>query len=397
MFKKISISLLAILLGIRPFISSLAFPFADIVLTSVLIVSCLAILHQNTKKPFGHPVFFLNLLFLCAVLISTIFSKNIETSLSRFYQYAGFFLVFSVILLCDSGEKDIIIRALLIAGSIISLFSLYWFLSRQIVIRDYLVQHHMADNFTLEYLSRGRAFAPFSTPSMLAGYLILLAPLSFAALAETRSGQLPFSRRTPYVNIALLGSALLIPLALLSTQSLGAIFSLILALCLYLFKKREQKKNKLLILFLGPLIVAGIILVSLRNNMFFFNTPLFSIDNRLIYWKQAIANIIAHPFAGFGIGNYPFYKSAYCHNSYLQIWVETGILGPIALLGIIFYTLKFNFSATAPPKQKIYEGLWIGALAFLIHNLVDFTFFVPEVSLTWWVIAALLCSRTAIL
>ena len=179
-------------------------------------------------------------------------------------------------------------------------------------------------------------------------------------------------------------------IALLATQSIGAFLSLALSVVIFLYSRKKKPAKKIILLILCGLILSGFILFFLRNNsLYIFNTPIFSLGNRLSYWREAINVISHHPLAGVGLGNYPFFKSISPHNSYLQIWAEIGILGLISFAGLSFRTL-------ATQKETQYNALWIGSLAFLIHNLVDFTFFQPQVSLLWWVVAALLTSTVAI-
>jgi len=75
--------------------------------------------------------------------------------------------------------------------------------------------------------------------------------------------------------------------------------------------------------------------------------------------------------------------SLYSHNAYLQVWAEQGLFGLAALLWFIFALYRRLVSAR-PPWQ-----LMAATRVFLLHNLVDFTFFLPEVSLAWWAITGI--------
>ena len=101
--------------------------------------------------------------------------------------------------------------------------------------------------------------------------------------------------------------------------------------------------------------------------------------------------ILKHPFRGVGLGNLPFVESRFAHNSYLQIWAEIGLLGIASFLGFLYKSLKTLQSKTLV-TDKLYAGLVIAHLGFLIHNFIDFSLFLPEVSIFWWIIVALLLS-----
>jgi O-antigen ligase len=88
-----------------------------------------------------------------------------------------------------------------------------------------------------------------------------------------------------------------------------------------------------------------------------------------------------------GLGNFNLFSARYAHNSYLQFWAETGILGITSLLWLIAAVLKSAIKSVKQSKDKKFmAGLITANAVFLIHNLFDFTFFLPEVSLIWWVI-----------
>jgi O-antigen ligase len=118
--------------------------------------------------------------------------------------------------------------------------------------------------------------------------------------------------------------------------------------------------------------------------------PVFSLENRLTYWQDTIKLIKAHPFFGVGIGNFDLSLSRYAHNALLQIWAEMGILGIVSFIWLIIATLKTALQKIKLQSNKIIiTGLTASSIAFLIHNLFDFTFFLLEISLIWWALLGL--------
>lgn len=385
MISKIILTLFFALLGIRPFLSSSTFPVADIFYSIGLIAVSSLVFANRAKNLKKNPASFFVLLFLGAILLSLSFSKNIELSLGQFYRYTAFFLVFFTVSSLAPNEKKTLVLALRISCGLVSLYALRWLLNSLTYTIDYLKIHPYGSDFALEYLSRGRAFVPFITPNALAGYLILFTPLSFLFLFESNKAP-----RKSLMNILALSAFLLNAVVLLATQSLGAIFSLMAALFISILKEKKNIKKGLIVSSLAFFAAVIVFLFFLRNsNPYDFNRPLFSILNRLAYWKQALFQISFHPFIGFGLGDYPFFKSISPHNSFLQLWAETGILGVAAFACLAARTLKIDFLKIPERERRLALGLWIGSLAFLIHNLLDFTFFYPEVCLQWWAIAAL--------
>lgn len=391
MQRKIITGLFFLLLGVRPFLSSLVLPKEDIAYSFLLIVTCLLLLGKDILAWRKNPLFFYFILWLGALLLSVIFSKNFENSLSQFYKYAAYTAVFFTVCALGKDKKKVILIVLLTSCSLLSFYALRWFLYGTLYTIDYLTRHHSSWDFAFEYLSRGRAFFPFVTPAALGGYLILFAPLSIAFLFAKNQTARPLDFSLSVKNILNLLAVISITLALLATQSLGAIFSLLLATAVLIFRRRRNMKMSLLLWIVLPFAIFLPFLFILRNsNAHFFNLPSFSLANRFSYWEHAMGLIIQHPLVGLGPGNYPFFKSISPHNSYLQVWAETGIFGLTALISIFYRVLKVDFAAKAGSERIIYESLWIGNLAFIIHNLADLTLFLPEIFLLWWVNAALM-------
>ena len=106
--------------------------------------------------------------------------------------------------------------------------------------------------------------------------------------------------------------------------------------------------------------------------------------------------------------------SRYAHNSYLQIWPEMGLLGLFSFDWLIcgVFRLWFrNFTESLYKNQAacLFTPLEAGrrrcptaaygslpltgftaSAVFLLHNFLDFTFFLPEVAFIWWVILGLI-------
>jgi O-antigen ligase len=153
-----------------------------------------------------------------------------------------------------------------------------------------------------------------------------------------------------------------------------------------------KKTNILLLAGLFLLIVVMIIGRSATQKEYLH--PAFSVIMRLNYWQESLAIIKAHPFVGVGLGNFNLQNSRYAHNSYLQIWAEMGILGLFSLIWIVSVVFKTCFrNLTQSPYKRQVAGLLAANVVFLMHNFLDFTFFLPEISLIWWVILGLAMAR----
>ncbi|MFA5157130.1 MAG: O-antigen ligase family protein [Candidatus Omnitrophota bacterium] len=366
---------LLILIFIRPFISSLAFPEINLCFSFLLLLTLGICLVQKKNVPgiSNHLKLALNFFFL-ALCVSLVFSADIIAGVAELYKYITAVLILITVSRFDREERENTIRIIALSGLIVSIVSIYqYFFGFQHLI-DYLSRKKINDPFILDIISRKRVFFPFVTPNTLAGFLVMVIPLTMAVKSRW---------------------LFLVPMlaALLLTKSLSGLFCLLLALGLYSYLRVAIDRKK--IIFLIGIAVAGVIVLFIRSNAPGEHThPLFSSLMRWNYWKQTFALIKSSPFTGTGIGNFNLNLSRYAHNSYLQIWAEMGLLSVASFLWMVFLSFRdcANNSRRLPAKSRtpLAAGLMAASAAFLIHNLIDFSFFLPEVSLFWWVILGLM-------
>ncbi|MEI7750664.1 MAG: hypothetical protein WCJ71_01120, partial [Candidatus Omnitrophota bacterium] len=93
-----------------------------------------------------------------------------------------------------------------------------------------------------------------------------------------------------------------------------------------------------------------------------------------------------------GFGNFDLTGSRYAHNSFLQLWAEAGLINIASFLWLIVLVLKNSWRSS---ESKLKAGLFGGVCVFLVHNLMDFSFFLPAVSFIWWIMLGLLYSPGA--
>ena len=112
---------------------------------------------------------------------------------------------------------------------------------------------------------------------------------------------------------------------------------------------------------------------------------------RLNYWKDTLKIIKANPLTGIGLGNFNLPQTRYSHNSYLQIGAEMGIMGIISILCLVISILKSCLKAIKNSSYKNQVAILITAnTVFLIHNLLDFSFFLPEAVYIWWLVLGMI-------
>lgn len=365
------LNLLLILVFTRPFIASLAFPYLNAIHSGLLIVFLIIWFISKGApvekiQPFKYPL----LIFALALVTSNIFSINKLTSLAELYKYLAGLLLFIFALSLKPENKIRLLGTICLSGAVVSLIAIYQYFFGFRNLLNYTAREGIYNPFILDYITRLRPFAPFVTPNTLAGYLILVLPLSLAD-----------KKRSWFI--------LPLALALWLTKSLGAFLSLFLAMVIYFFLKGKPKKKELIILIGVLLLMAAALFHRLAHPKIQYQ-PIFSTIMRLNYWRETWDIIKAHPLTGIGLGNLDLVYSRFAHNSYLQLWAETGIAGLIGLFWMIFAVFKACLrNAGSLIKEKSLVLLLISNIAFLLHNFLDFSFFLPEVSLIWWILLGL--------
>ena len=127
----------------------------------------------------------------------------------------------------------------------------------------------------------------------------------------------------------------------------------------------------------------------------------FDGSGRSRYWMEAINMIRDYPVFGVGLNTYSVvgrgYKitwGGYPHNCYLQMAVETGILGLLSflwLLGVLFYK---SFRDLRFMKDQSLAILLLGSLiglgGFLVHSFFDTNFYSVQLGSLMWLMMGLI-------
>ena len=389
------LAILLTLIFIRPFISSLGFVYLNLIY-SIILLGFLTfwLIHTwifRKDIPLGKIKALRNplILLLLALLISIIFSTDNINSLRELYKYISGLLIFLVAISLSYEERIRVIKTIILGGFLISLLAIYQYFFGFHHVLDYLARDKTLSSFALDYIQRKRVFFPFVTPNTLAGYLAMIIPLILVLWDK---------QRKIFLN-PLLFFLIPVAFALFLTQSLGALISLFLALGLYFYLPRIFGKlrglqgnlgKKRILLITGLMITIGLVFFLRQMATKQHILPVTSLFMRLNYWIDTLRIIKTAPLQGLGLGNFNLVSSRYAHNSYLQIWAEMGIVGIASFLWLILIVFKSalkNFKDSLD-KQQI-AGLITASTVFLIHNFVDFSFFLPEVALIWWIILGL--------
>jgi putative inorganic carbon (HCO3(-)) transporter len=270
---------------------------------------------------------------------------------------------------------------------------------------------------TSELAQATRVYSFLGNPNLLAAYLLPMTGLSLGALCAWRLW-LPKALAATLVVVNVL--------CLFFTQSRGgwlglvALLGVFIGLSYYWWYPKIPRfwQRWLLPLTLGigtvGIIGAFVVLEPLRMRiMSIFAGRQDSSNNfRINVWEGVKAMIRARPLIGIGPGNeafnkiYPLfmrpkYTALSAYSIYLEILVETGIIGFSCMIWLLALTVSKGLQLIHACRQRSApEGLWImGALAaiagLLVHGAVDTVWYRPPVSTLWWFLMAIIAGQWA--
>jgi len=294
-------------------------------------------------------------------------------------------IVIPVVWCADAAERRGLLVGLACGGLLISTFAFLQFFaifpSLAGMPRDTLIDRAIQDVAT-----RRRVLGAFALPNFLAGYSIMLAPLTASALTEA-SG-------TRWRQTFLAVSLLAIGLATVLTQSLGALLAFFVACGVVMAQWRAQRRSLWVTwLFVGLALMVGLLITRPMLRQFgHLDNPM---RNRLTYWQVTATIIREHPIRGVGLGQFRDWYDArhppgsprvvHAHNSYLEVWAEMGLFGLLAWLWVVWEVLRM--AARGAP------WLAVAAWAFVLHNLVDAPLYIAQVNVLWWVLVGLIAAN----
>lgn len=390
--NKISLSLfflISILVFIRPFISEMAYPILGSYIRLIILTIFLLCLIGIKKfdllvKPFSWPI----LLYLVSVCASLFYSINIRSSLYQIYQLMPLLCLFTIASNLEKKETQGLVKFMLIAALILSLYAIYQYIWGFEYTKTYLHLHlkdMLQTRYAREILMTRRAIATFFSPNIFASYLAMAIPISLGSLMHNKKNKRPF------LFFAACLVFMLIALAL--TKSLAGWTGLLLGIPVFLFFIRHAKKNKILAICTIFIVLILLFLLLGRYNMFInFSNQQNTILQRLGFWRNTFRIIKDFTFTGVGAGNlsniYLSYKdfvqneTMFSHNIFLQTWAETGLLG---LTSIILLVLAFVKTSLRIERNFFNAGIVSACSVFIINNLFDYSYFIPQVSFFWWI------------
>jgi len=369
---------------IRPFVCGSAFVNLNFIIINIFIAASFLYLYSKDKDIKATVVDTAVITLLIAIIISAIIAAGKTNNINELYNYISLVTLFYVARAANKENRKVIMFTVIISAVFVSLYSLRALFIVSGLALKYLPSHNISYPFAEEFIKRGRAFSPFLSPNLLAEYLVMVIILCCGIITQRVK-----DKKNDYILIISGLCAGFSFVVLFFTKSIGG--WLVLTVCIFIFLISVKKMNKkyIAVLFSAVLILSAVFIIRNRGQEY-FTKPAFSVHKRLDYWKQTVDIIALHPLGGTGLGNFSLRESRTAHNSYLQIWAEIGILGISTWLIIVFLFIKTGIRNLSYNEKLYYNaGILTAGLAFILHNIIDFSFFTAQGSFLWWIVLAL--------
>ena len=241
----------------------------------------------------------------------------------------------------------------------------------------------------------GRVYSFFENPNALGELLLLGLPI-LAALA--------FASRRWYMRLAALGVFLVGGVCMAMTYSRASWVGLAAAAFIYVF----FWNRKLIPLGIAAALAALPLLPDsiLTRILSIANMDDTTTSSRFPQFEAAFRLLAREPITGAGLGAdavrqavrlNSLYQGAapfvHAHNTFLQIWAETGLVGLLSFLGSIFWTMKETARAVKTCRDPAARHLAIGGTAAILGSMVcglaDYLWTYPRIMFVFWFVFAL--------
>jgi O-antigen ligase len=254
-------------------------------------------------------------------------------------------------------------------------------------------------------------FGPYVSKNHFAGYMAMAIPLAFALAGESlqrlrhewghrRVGWLALGGSAGNAVIRWTALAMLLVVGLLASQSRGGLLAFAVSSVALPFAFQRRRSVAAMVVAVSLLAVAW---VDLSGTWKAFQGRGVR-SSRLDLWTDALPMVRSFPVFGSGldtfgtaytsfqtIAKYEWYGEV--HNEYLQVLLDTGVIGAGIVAGLLGILL--DRSARAARLTPLDAGRLASVLALCAHNLVDFNWQIPANAATFAALAAVAVRRGA--
>ncbi|MBI4054215.1 MAG: O-antigen ligase family protein [Candidatus Doudnabacteria bacterium] len=321
--------------------------------------------------------------FATAAFLSVFVAPNTVKALGIFRAYILEALIFCVLLLVWINTKERLYRCFLCLGALVGYLAIFGFF-------QYLTLFALPPSWWGPGAEPRRVVSLFSYPNAVS---LLIGPVlaALTALLVIKPQDHLVERHKKIIIFVLsLGIGLLV-----LTFSRGGWLGYTAATA---FLLPFTKLKKTLLVLMAAAVVGSLMIPTFQERVL----PALRGEDpagqeRLKLWAGAWEIIKIQPVLGTGLTGFREWYGAlrttnqdeilnYPHNFFLNFWVETGLLGLLAILGVFLWNFKTAagmFTTRVSSRPLILAAL-AGLVNIFVHGLVDAPFFKNDLALSFW-------------
>ena len=415
---RLGISLLFLLLPvylIRFSLGPLPTTLLEIMLWTVLAIWGLRMI-QAKESPLSYitslwkyhrMLFCSSILFLGAATLAIFFAVDIRTALGEWKAFYVEPLLLACVLFISLKQQkkstlyispDNMLIPLLVSGSITALLAIY--------------QHYTGWMVPHAFWANGNSYRVTAWYGFPNGVGLFLAPLVPIAWYYTKQSYDKLKKKKWKLEMKHWGLFFLsllsvgtLPLGVFFAKSTGGLIAIAGAIGLLLFVHKKTRWGTFII---G---IAGIVTLFALPQLDPIQTEVTFQDRsgqiRLAIYGETIALIKDHPIVGAGLASYderiaPYHETVngekieifhHPHNIFLTMWVNIGIIGLIAFIGILISNFKLAITQwQSNQTPKYFSFLFASFITILIMGIVDSPYIKNDLAILFWGIVVLLAT-----
>jgi putative inorganic carbon (HCO3(-)) transporter len=336
-------------------------------------------------------------IYAVVLLLGLLFSVHFGLSL-RFFLFHLTGLMAALLLvsvITTKSQLKALLAVLLVGLTICSLYGCY-----QRIVGVEVVASQVDYSLALNQGIPGRVYSFFDNPNNFAEILVMLVPLYLAFIAMARGW-----KRKCIAFVCLLPALW----AILQTYSRSGWIGLCLAALIFLAFQNWRLVPACigLLLVAIPFLPQTVInrILSIGNSNDSSTMYRFQIYDTLWpmfrdFWvsgaglgSDTVKEVIMTYPTRLLNGAYPIHS----HNTYLQLWLEAGILAPICYLGGTFYQIKQGLRGMkrcSADLKYILSAAIGGLVGVMVIALAEYTWFYPRVMFLFWLLLGILMAAS---
>ncbi|NSW89402.1 MAG: O-antigen ligase family protein [Firmicutes bacterium] len=365
------------------------------IFTSMIAFGLLALLFiktvtdKNSGLNFRYVSFYLTI-FVISIFLAQIFSLFPSLSL-RFLVFHLNCLVLVLILVNSINTKErlsTVVESILIGITFVGMYAIVQ------SIRGIPVNPAQTD-LSLNPDMPGRVYSTMENPNNLGQVLIMLIPFYVAIILASNS----FIKR-----FIIFGMGLPPLVALILTYSRSSWIGFVVAF--FVFVLLINWRLVPLFVFAGFAMVPFLPRTVYNRILTIWDPRDSSVSYRFLIYKTIQPVFEDYWLTGTGLGsdvfmkvvqNYPLHTRVippHTHNLYIQVWIETGLIGALSFIGFLISTVKKGIKTIKMQSDKYIKYNIIAGISSLAGILTvgaaEYVWYYPRVMVIFWVVIGLL-------